>query len=100
MNVSTSPPESPAPADRALRWSDYCLLVAYCTLLFGYVAICGRPLTVHEARLPECSREMLAKGNWLIPMDGDRPWLERPPFPHWVMLTVGKIIGQHYNNEW
>jgi 4-amino-4-deoxy-L-arabinose transferase-like glycosyltransferase len=76
------------------------LLVAYCVLLFGYVAISGRPLTLHEARLPECSREMLAMGNWLVPMDGDRPWLERPPFPHWVMIAVARVIGQHYNNEW
>ena len=76
------------------------MLIAYCVLLFGYVSISGRPLTLHEARLPECSREMLAKGNWLVPMDGDRPWLERPPFPHWVMLAVAKVIGQHYDNEW
>lgn len=43
---------------------------------------------------------MLASGNWLIPMNGDRPWLERPPFPHWVMLAVARLIGQHYDNQW
>jgi 4-amino-4-deoxy-L-arabinose transferase-like glycosyltransferase len=98
--TSLASTDSPTPTDRALRWTDYCLLIAYCTLLFGYVAISGRPLTLHEARLPECSREMLAHNNWLVPMDGDRPWLERPPFPHWVMLAVARVIGQHYDNEW
>jgi 4-amino-4-deoxy-L-arabinose transferase-like glycosyltransferase len=83
-----------------LRVGDYLLLTIYCTLLFGYVAISGKPLTLHEARLPECSREMLAHNNWLIPMDGDRPWLERPPFPHWVMMSIAVLTGQHCDQEW
>ena len=69
-------------------------------LLFGYVAISGRPMTLHEARLPECSREMMAQHNWLIPMNGSRPWLERPPFPHWVMIAVNSAIRQNCDTEW
>jgi 4-amino-4-deoxy-L-arabinose transferase-like glycosyltransferase len=76
------------------------LLAAFCALLFGYVAISGRPMTLHEARLPECSREMMAQHNWLIPMNGARPWLERPPFPHWVMIAVATVIGQRCDTEW
>jgi 4-amino-4-deoxy-L-arabinose transferase-like glycosyltransferase len=84
----------------ALRLTDYLLLIIFCTLLFGYVAFSGRPLTLHEARLPETSREMMASHNWLVPMDGDRPWLERPPFPHWCMIAVAKVIGQKCDTEW
>jgi 4-amino-4-deoxy-L-arabinose transferase-like glycosyltransferase len=79
---------------------DYGLLAGFCVALFGYVAISGRPLTLHEARLPECSREMMAGHNLLVPMDGDRPWLERPPFPHWCMIAVAAVIGQACDNEW
>jgi 4-amino-4-deoxy-L-arabinose transferase-like glycosyltransferase len=43
---------------------------------------------------------MLARGDWLIPMDGDRPWLERPPFPHWCMMIVADAIRQRCDNEW
>ncbi|MGD1277802.1 MAG: glycosyltransferase family 39 protein [Tepidisphaeraceae bacterium] len=90
----------PEPPPAALRWTDYLLLVAVCVPLFGYVAISGRPMTMHEARLPQCSREMLASGNWLIPMNGSRPWLERPPLPHWIMIAFAKAMGQHCDNEW
>jgi 4-amino-4-deoxy-L-arabinose transferase-like glycosyltransferase len=83
-----------------LRGGDYLLMVLCCALLFGYVAISGKPLTLHEARLPECAREMLARHNWLMPMNGDRPWLERPPFPHWVMMSIAALIGQHCDNVW
>jgi len=79
---------------------DYLLLVCFCALLFGYAAISGRPLTLHEARLPETSREMLARNDWLLPMDGARPWLERPPFPHWCMMAVAKAIHQKCDSEW
>jgi len=79
---------------------DYLLLVCFCALLFGYAAISGRPLTLHEARLPETSREMLARNDWLLPMDGARPWLERPPFPHWCMMAVARAIHQKCDNEW
>ncbi|MDP9173929.1 MAG: glycosyltransferase family 39 protein [Planctomycetota bacterium] len=83
-----------------LRGQYYLLLTAFCAAVFGYVAISGRPLTLHEARLPQCSREMMASGSWLIPTSGGRPWLERPPLPHWIMISVAKLIGQHCDNEW
>jgi 4-amino-4-deoxy-L-arabinose transferase-like glycosyltransferase len=79
---------------RHLRPADYALLTLLAAVLFGYGTISGKPLTMHEARLPQCSREMLATGQWLLPHSGERPWLERPPFPHWVMLAVGHLAGR------
>ncbi|MGD0461965.1 MAG: phospholipid carrier-dependent glycosyltransferase [Tepidisphaeraceae bacterium] len=103
-NHQESPAESlivtPPSAPRPLRWVDYLLLAAFCASLFGYVAISGRPMTLHEARLPECSREMMARHDWLIPMNGTRPWLERPPLPHWLMIAVATAIGQRCDTEW
>lgn len=83
-----------------LRGWDYVLIGGFCALLFGYISISGRPMTLHESRLPECSREMMRTGNLLIPMSGDRPWLERPPLPHWIMIAVAEILRQHIDNEW
>jgi 4-amino-4-deoxy-L-arabinose transferase-like glycosyltransferase len=79
---------------RRLRGSDYLLLTVLATMLFGYSAISGKPLTMHEARLPQNAREMLASGQWLLPRSGERPWLERPPLPHWVMLLEGRLAGR------
>lgn len=74
----------------------YLPLFLFCLLLFGYSLVGGRPLTMHEARLPETAREMAAakefKG-FLVPFSGDRPWVERPPLPHWLVMAVTAPVG-------
>jgi 4-amino-4-deoxy-L-arabinose transferase-like glycosyltransferase len=90
VNSSRIRPQSP---DR-IHLRDYVLLAAFALVLFGYGTISGKPLTMHEARLPQLSREMLATGRWLLPHSGERPWLERPPLPHWVTLAVGHVVGR------
>jgi 4-amino-4-deoxy-L-arabinose transferase-like glycosyltransferase len=62
-------------------------------VLFGFAGFSGRPLTMHEARLPETSREMLFNHQWLLPTSGGRPWLERPPLPHWFVISMMKVFG-------
>ena len=54
---------------------------------------------MHEARLPQTSREMLATHRWLLPHSGIRPWLERPPLPHWVCILAMKVAG-HTDAVW
>src|SRR4051794_16627926 len=81
-------------ADRQLQRSDYLLLTLFSLALFGFSLIGGRVLTMHESRLPQASREMLSNGDWLIPMSGGRPWLERPPLPHWITAGVAILCGR------
>ena len=90
---------SPWPTNRLDR-RDRLWLGAFCLLLFGYYMFCGRPLSLHEARLPELSREMLAHHNWLFPQSGGRPWLERPPLPMWIVIGTSLLLGQHCDREW
>jgi 4-amino-4-deoxy-L-arabinose transferase-like glycosyltransferase len=75
------------------RWTDYLLVGFFCLVLFGYCGFSGRPLTMHEARLPETAREMKAAGEWLLPHSGIRPWLERPPLPHWIVIGAMTLFG-------
>jgi 4-amino-4-deoxy-L-arabinose transferase-like glycosyltransferase len=82
---------------------DILLLTAFCLLLFGYELFSGRPLSLHEARLPETAREMLASHNWLFwifPQSGGRPWLERPPVPHWILIGTSLLLGQRCDSVW
>ena len=81
------------PADRP-TFSDYLLVGLFAVVLFGFAGFSGRPLTMHEARLPETSREMNRRGDWLLPTSGGRPWLERPPLPHWVVIWAMKLTGR------
>jgi len=83
-----------------LRRMDLLLLALFCLLLFGYSMFSGRPLSLHEGRLPELSREMMRSHDWLIPRSGGRPWLERPPLPHWMTITVSAVFGQKCDSVW
>lgn len=85
---------------RRLLPRDFALLAAFCLLLFGYQMFSGRPLSLHEARLPETSREMLLTHHWLFPQSGSRPWLERPPLPHWIVIGTSVILGQRCDSVW
>ncbi len=76
-----------------LQWCDYLLVGAFSLILFGYCAFSGRPLTMHEARLPQTAREMKQSGEWLLPHSGIRPWLERPPLPHWIVIGSMDLFG-------
>jgi 4-amino-4-deoxy-L-arabinose transferase-like glycosyltransferase len=84
-----------AAASEKLGRRDYLLLALLSIILFGYSVISARPLTVHEARLPQTARVMRATGQWLFPQSGARPWLERPPLPHWIVNSVMAVAGHH-----
>lgn len=84
--------ERPIGSERLTRM-DVATLVVYALLLFGVSLVSGRVLSLHEARLPQSSREMLADGDLLFPKSGGRPWLERPPLPHWIVGAVGFCTG-------
>ncbi len=72
----------------------YLILILFSTILFGYSLIGGRPLTMHEARLPETTNEMIKNSDWVVPHSGDRPWVERPPLPHWIMAAITAPFGK------
>jgi len=86
-------------ASAKTSWNDYLLVGLYSLILFGFAGFSGRPLTMHEARLPQTSREMLWHREWLLPSSGGRPWLERPPLPHWIVISTMKVLG-HDDQVW
>src|SRR5882762_9163036 len=79
---------------------DLPLLTLFCLCLFGYSMFSGRPLSLHEARLPQLSREMMQSRDWLTPRSGGRAWLERPPLPQWITIAVSAIFRQHSDRVW
>lgn len=87
------------PKTSTLYNRHYIVLITYTALLFGYSLIGGRPLTMHEARLPQTTNEMVSTSSWIVPHSGDRPWVERPPLPHWIMAAVTAPFG-HIDTTW
>ena len=88
-----------ASADRRRR-SDVWLVLLVCAGFFGTAVFSHRPLSIHEARLPELAREMVqGTSNWLLPQSGGRPWLERPPLPHWF-TALSMLIFRSTDTTW
>ncbi len=77
-----------------LRAQDWTVLVIFCLLLFGFAMVSGRPLSMHEAVLPESAHEMLHDGDWIVPKKGGEPWLESPPLPQWVTTVLAAPFGR------
>ena len=75
------------------------ILAVYCLVLFGFAMVSGRPLSLHESVLPQSAREMLADGDWIVPKKGDTPWLESPPLPQWITVSLASLFGR-CDTEW
>jgi 4-amino-4-deoxy-L-arabinose transferase-like glycosyltransferase len=80
-------------AKSGLGWLDVVLLSGLCLLVYGYHVVHHRVLTTHQAVHCENVREMFQSGDWLIPTYGGRPWLERPPLPHWLTGIAAELVG-------
>lgn len=90
---------APSPSPCGLPLRDAAILVVFCGLLFGFSLVGGRPLTMHEAVLPETAREMFLDGDLVIPKSGNRPWLESPPAPQWITVGLAQLVGR-CDEEW
>ena len=62
-------------------------------LLAAPALLDGRWLTTHEATHCLNVREMIDSGNYLVPTYGGRPWLERPPVPHWFTGVFAELVA-------
>jgi 4-amino-4-deoxy-L-arabinose transferase-like glycosyltransferase len=94
-----SPPPPVNDSDCRLRLIDYVVLLALCAVLYGFSLFHWRVFTTHETTHCLNVREMWASGDWLIPTYGGRPWLERPPLPHWLTGIFAALVGD-IHHEW
>src|SRR4051812_13528590 len=51
-------------------------------------------LTYHEAIWAQSAREMIARGDVVIPTLDGRPWLEKPPAITWPIALAGRVAGR------
>ncbi len=91
---SPSTAEPPAAASFALPTAS--LLVLTIALLFFDLGA-GVFLNNDEARFPMMARDVLAKGNWLLPQVGGTPMLNKPPLHAWLIAMAsmpGGVVTQ------
>ena len=46
-----------------------------------------------EAEYSRCAREMMARGDWVVPTFNHQAWLEKPVLAYWLMIGSFNIFG-------
>jgi dolichol-phosphate mannosyltransferase len=46
-----------------------------------------------EARYAEIPRQMLAEGNWLVPVLHGEPYYDKPPLLYWLVMASYSVVG-------
>lgn len=73
----------------------------YAILFFGCVVFhiagtCSLPLIDRdEPRFAEASREMIQRGDYVVPYFNDHPRLDKPPLTYWAQTVSYRIFGQN-----
>jgi 4-amino-4-deoxy-L-arabinose transferase-like glycosyltransferase len=73
--------------------TDSLLLAGFCAFLFfyglGQVGLIG----ADEPRYAQVAREMLERHDWITPVLGGQPWLEKPPLYYWQAMVAYATFG-------
>ncbi len=72
------------------RWIAAIVGLSAIVLLPGLASL---RLTYHEAHVAQAAREMIAAGDPLVPRLDGRPWLEKPPLLHWLIIPLARALG-------
>ncbi|HEV2970522.1 MAG TPA: glycosyltransferase family 39 protein [Pirellulales bacterium] len=46
-----------------------------------------------ETEYSRCAREMMARGDWVVPTFNHHPWLEKPVLVYWLMIGSFRVFG-------
>ncbi len=92
-NDEIKPMDKETVNEQGLRRMDYLWITLVCVAVWGVSIVDGRGLTTHESTHSQNVVEMWSSGEYLIPTYGGRPWLERPPVPHWLSGVVAGTVA-------
>jgi 4-amino-4-deoxy-L-arabinose transferase-like glycosyltransferase len=73
--------------------TDSLLLAGFCAFLFLYGLGQFGLIGADEPRYAQVAREMLERHDWITPVLGGQPWLEKPPLYYWQAMVAYSIFG-------
>jgi 4-amino-4-deoxy-L-arabinose transferase-like glycosyltransferase len=73
--------------------TDWLLLAGFCAFLFFFGLNSFGLIGADEPRYAQVAREMLARHDWITPVLGGKPWLEKPPLYYWQAMIAYSIFG-------
>src|SRR3984957_14642539 len=70
-------------------------LLALATILFVYLFTCGAPRLFDQidGQYAGAAREMMARGDWLVPTQNGVPRLQKPPLVYWCEALSMSVFG-------
>ncbi len=73
--------------------TDSLLLAGFCAFLFFYGLAQFGLIGADEPRYAQVAREMLETHDWMTPVLGGQPWLEKPPLYYWQAMIAYRVFG-------
>jgi 4-amino-4-deoxy-L-arabinose transferase-like glycosyltransferase len=73
--------------------TDALMLAGFCSFLFLYGLGQFGLIGADEPRYAQVAREMLERRDWITPVLGGQPWLEKPPLYYWQAMIAYSIFG-------
>lgn len=83
-------PGAPGP----FRWWRLLILLVLPGLLL-YPCLSFYLFEPDEGRYAEIPREMLARGEWIVPYLQGEPYLDKPPLLYWLVMLSYRVFGVH-----
>jgi 4-amino-4-deoxy-L-arabinose transferase-like glycosyltransferase len=75
------------------KYPVVCVLFVLCFVNAGWT-LSTTPLDNHECFVSVTSREMLEKGNWVLPTFNNQPRLQKTPLSYWLVAGLAKVTGR------
>jgi 4-amino-4-deoxy-L-arabinose transferase-like glycosyltransferase len=72
---------------------DWILLLGFCGFFFFYGIANFGLIGADEPRYAQVAREMLQRHDWITPVLGGKPWLEKPVLYYWQAMISYKLFG-------
>src|SRR3954470_9331642 len=79
-------------APTAVRLPSLLLLIVLPALLL-YPTLSFRLLEPDEGRYAQIPKEMLARGDWVVPHLQGQPYLDKPPLLYWLVMLSYQAFG-------
>jgi 4-amino-4-deoxy-L-arabinose transferase-like glycosyltransferase len=73
--------------------TDILLIAGFCAFLFFYGLGQFGLVGADEPRYAQVAREMLERHDWITPVLGGQPWLEKPPLYYWQAMLSYSLFG-------
>jgi 4-amino-4-deoxy-L-arabinose transferase-like glycosyltransferase len=73
--------------------TDALLMAGFCAFLFFYGMGQFGLIGADEPRYAQVAREMLERHDWITPVLGGHPWLEKPPLYYWQAMLAYSAFG-------